>query len=145
MFSLSMALLSSWTQTRSADVVEAEQAFMEVRASHGSTPPLLTIDPDGSVRVAPDRTRSAPSELESLHALSFVPASQRLIDVEFPIWFVRMKMSDTINLGTITSFIAGDWDNLDLRLTEDDLDTLGPALLLDHELESGARLMLWTE
>lgn len=145
MFSLSMLVLSSWTETTSAGSDEAEQAFAAIRARHGTNAPVLSIDPGGGVHVASDLVRSASSELESLHVLSFVPSSMKLVDVEFPYWFVRMKLSDTINLGTITSFIAGDWGNLDLRLTEDDLDALGPALLLDHELQSGARLLLWTE
>jgi hypothetical protein len=145
MFTLSAFFLSSWTETRSVNADDAERVFDAARERYGATQPYLAIDAEGSVRITRELPTAEPSELEALHVLSFIPAREQLIDVGFPYWFVRMKMSDTVNLGTVTSLIAGDWQNLDLRLTEDDLEALGPTLLLDHKLESGARIMLWTE
>jgi hypothetical protein len=65
--------------------------------------------------------------------------------VAFPFWFVRVKMSATFNLGTLTSALARDWGHLDLRVSVQDLEKRGPGIILDHRLPDGKRLLLWSE
>jgi len=68
-----------------------------------------------------------------------------MVRVGFPYWFVRMKMTDSLNLGTLTSVLARDWEHLDLSVSERDLERRGPGLVLDQQTERGARIVLWTE
>ena len=144
MFVTSAAFLTSWTDVRDATAGEAEQAFAEVRERFGAAPAFLEIDPNGNLTAThvPDASRT--SSLQALHLLSFDPAHPKLIDVAFPYWFVRLKLSDRMNLGTMVSLMARDWESLDLRVTEQDLEALGPALLLDHHnlLASSHRFLL---
>ena len=49
-----------------------------------------------------------------------------------------------VNLGTLISVLSSDWDNLDLRVSVDDLERRGPGLVLDHQGADGARIVLWT-
>jgi hypothetical protein len=60
-------------------------------------------------------------------------------------WFVRVKMSGGLDLGTLTSLLAGDWQHLDVSVSLRDLERRGPGLVLDHARADGARIVLWTE
>jgi len=145
MLATSVTLLSSWTDVTDASASEASEAFERVRRRFGGVKPLLAIDENGRVQLTRQIDPLQSYELETLHLLSFDPAHGKLADVAFPYWFVRMKLSDTMNLGTMVSIMAQDWQGMDLRVTEEDLEALGPTLLLEQSLAGGARIMLWTE
>ena len=89
--------------------------------------------------------RPKPVALCTLHLLAWEPKGSRLLRMSFPFWFVRIKMSETFNLGTLTSALASDWEHLDLKVTEHDLQKRGPGIVLDHQRPDGARILLWTE
>jgi hypothetical protein len=57
---------------------------------------------------------------------------------------VRLKTASSFNLGTMIAAARQDWGHLDLSITYNDLRRRGPALVLDHRLENGARIVLWT-
>ena len=149
-FAVVMAMLSAFTLSTWGDLstVEAPQArriFSQALTPLGPRPPYIEVSRTGTVRVNRDQEAAEPSELASLRMLAYDPASSRLVDIAFPFWFVRLKMSRTFNLANVTSFVLGDWDNLDLTVTEDDLERRGPGLVLDHTTEDGKRIVLWTE
>jgi hypothetical protein len=86
-----------------------------------------------------------PVEIRALGLLAWDPEAGRTVRIRFPFWFVRAKMTESLNLGTLASALARDWRSLDLRVSEDDLERLGPGLVLDERNDSGARILLWTE
>jgi hypothetical protein len=145
MAGISFLTLSSWSELRRATPAEAAAAFAEARATAGGGPAYIAIDPDGTVHVRRELEREEPAELAALHLEAWDPGSGRLVHTRFPYWFVRLKLSRTLNLGTFTTFLAGDWEHLDLAVTEDDLARRGPGLVLDHETAGGARILLWNE
>jgi len=145
MFAVSTVLMSKWTTLAAATAQEAQQSFEDVRARFGATEPYVAIDADGNVRVTRELDLEQTTKLRTLHLMAYEPERAQLVDVAFPYWFVALKLSDSMNLGTMTTVLARDWDHLDLRVTEEELEALGPALVLDHALENGARIMLWTE
>lgn len=145
MFVSSMLVLSHWSEVRRATPQEAAREFAERLAQAGGGTAYLQVAEDGSVRVQRDQEGDAPASLRALHVLAWEPDGGRLVHVDFPFWFVRMKLSDSLNLGTFTTFLAGDWGNLDLSVTEEDLELRGPGLVLDQTRADGARILLWTE
>ncbi len=76
--------------------------------------------------------------------LAWTPAEEKILRWTYPRWFVRLKTSSSVNLGTMIAALKKDWDHLDLSVSYADLQRRGPALLLDHRLANGARIMLWT-
>lgn len=141
---VSTLMLASWSEVDTVDAADAAAAFARARAEAGDGTPYLSVDDDGVVRVQRDQERDERAELDALHLLAWEPESGRLVRVEFPYWFVRVKLSESLNLGTITTALAGDWSHLDLSVTEEDLERRGPALVLDEENVDGARILLWT-
>lgn len=141
----SWLVLSSWTTTRTATASEARVAFDLALAGTPDGPPYLEITPGGEVRVHRELERAEPVELHVLHLLAFEPDRERLTQVDVPFWFVRMKLSQTVGLGTLVAGLLRDWDDLDLGIDEDDLERRGPGRILDHTRPSGPRVVLWTE
>jgi len=137
-------LLASWTELGTASPEGADRAFTAAAAVAGG-PPYLEIDRHGEVHLHAELEGDAGVPLATLRVLAWSPEGGRLIRVAFPFWFVRMKMGDHLNLGTLTSALAGDWQHLDLKVSVEEMERRGPGLLLDHRLAGGARILLWTE
>lgn len=138
-------MLSTWSEVETATGVDAEQAFNEALVEAGKSEPYLEISAEGTVQVHRELEGDAPVSLESLVVLAWEPDGERLVRIEFPYWFVRMKMTDSLNLGTLISVLAKDWRNLDLSVGEEELELRGPGLLLDHTRQDGARILLFTK
>ena len=143
---LSTYTMIRWSELESANASEAESAFAEARILAGGEIPYLTISPKThQVTVHRELEGPEPVSLKALHLLAWDPDHEQLLRIEFPYWWVRLKMSRALNLGTLTSVLARDWQNLDLRVAEEDLQRRGPGLILDVVSPEGARLLLWTE
>lgn len=137
-------LLGRWSELRPAGADEAERAFAAARVAAGDGPPYLEITQTGGVQVHREREHADPAALESLDLLAWDPDRGKLLRISFPFWFVRLKMSDTVNLGTLTTALARDWRKLDLKVSVEELRRAGPGIVLDHRLAGGGRVLLWT-
>ncbi len=145
MLGLSALLFSRWSELRSVTPRDADSAFAGAMTEMENRSPYLEISEAGTVHVHRELERAAPADLRTLHVLAWEPRTARLLRLDFPFWFVRLKMNQTLNLGTLASVLTRDWGNLDLQVTEDDLARRGPGLVLAHTLSNGARILLWTE
>ncbi|MEM1450532.1 MAG: hypothetical protein AAGI22_15545 [Planctomycetota bacterium] len=139
-----LLMLRGWSDVRTADGEAATDAIESALQEAGPGPAYVTIDGSGTVHVRRDLEGPEPVDLETLSVFAWRPAEERLVRVDVPFWFVRLKMNDAFNLGTLTALLVGDWTNLDLDVTEDDLMRRGPGLVLDQAWADGARLVLWT-
>lgn len=147
---VSAVLLSRWSTLRPAAQAEAERIFDSVRehAAHwgdAADRSYLSIDATGRIHVDRRLEHERPVDLGSLHLLAWDEDSQRLLDAQFPWWFVRLKMNDRINLGTFTTALSGDWEHLDLKISIEELRRRGPGIVLDHTRADSSRVLLWSE
>lgn len=137
-------MFSEWSAVRDALPPEAEQEFSTAVLESGGGQPYIEITPGGTV-VHRDLEGRGPGGFSKLVVLGWSASGQKLVRVEYPRWFVQLKISWGPNLGTMISALRGDLDQLDLSVKYGDLARLGPALLLDHRTANGSRIMLWTE
>jgi hypothetical protein len=148
MLVLSWLLLSSWTTLETASAESASEAFDGARRAAGAgaaTVAYLEITAAGDVVVHREQELAEPADLDTLHLVAWQPSAQRLVRVDFPFWFVALKLSGPVGLGTMIAGLVQDWENLDLGIDEDDLERRGPALVLDHDRGERGRVLLWTE
>lgn len=145
MAGVSLYLLSSWSRIERSDARAAARAFQEALDRLGDNAPYIEIAGDGTVKVHRELEAERPAAIRTLHLLAWDPASSRLLRVAFPFWFVRLKMSAKMNLGTLTTALAGDWGHMDLSVAEEELRRRGPGLVLDESRGDGGRLLLWTD
>lgn len=138
-------MFSRWTEVGTVTPAAAGREFAIALRQAGGGIPYVEIAPDGEVIVHRDQESIEPTPLDTLHLVAWDSSTGGLVRIDFPFWFVRLKMTDTINLGTITTVLAEDWDNLDLKVSVEDLERRGPAVVMDHTLVDGSRILLWTE
>ena len=76
---------------------------------------------------------------DQLRILAFDPSDGRMVQVSVPFWLLRMKSHNaTIDLN------GSRMDLEDLRLTIQDLERQGPALIVDHQAPDGDRVLVWS-
>ncbi len=139
-----VTMFSRWSEVRTLSSAEADREFTTVLARSGGGIPYVEITPGGEVIVHREQEKGEATPLGTLHLLAWEPAGGRLVRIGFPFWFVRLKMTDTINLGTLTTVLTEDWKNLNLKISVEDLERRGPAVIIDHTLDEGGRILLWT-
>lgn len=140
---IGFTLMSRWSDVKDALPPEAQAAFDAALVESGGGPPYIEITATGTV-VHRDLEGRGPEGFDTLVVLGWSATRQKIVRVEYPRWFVQMKISWGPNLGTMIAAARGDWGQIDLSVQYADLVRLGPGLILDHSMESGSRVMLWT-
>ncbi len=133
-----------WSDSSTVPTSAAASAFAAAVAAAGGGPPYIEIAADGSVLIHRDQEGDEPADFDTLTLLVWSPSREKILRIDYPRWFVRLKTSTSLNLGTLIAAARQDWGHLDFSVSYDDLRRRGPALLLDHRLETGARIVIWT-
>lgn len=141
---LAYRYLLDWTEVTAPLPPEADVAFAVAREQAGGGTPYIEIDATGPT-VHHDQEAMEARGFAELRLLAWSPDEQRLVRMSFPRWFVWLKTSSRMNLGTMIAATERDWAHLDLDVGYEDISLRGPGLLLDHRRADGSRLMLWTE
>ena len=128
-------------EARNASPAAAATEFDAIRARFQGQKALIELDEDGSfLRSYTDRPPPVnPRRPEALHVLAFDPDDGGLVKVSVPFWLLRLKMKGTVDF-------SGERMNLeDLKLTVEDLERFGPALVLDQRNAGGDRVLVWSQ
>lgn len=126
---------------RSATPASAAQEFDAARARFSNQQPVLSIRDDevmfeGEMPERPSREPRAP---DVLRVLVWDADEEKLVRVNVPFWLLRFSRRSSFSVS------SDGFDLNRLKLTVNDLERLGPALLLDHRERGGTRVLLWTE
>ena len=128
--------------TAHSDRTDAARRFDEARAPFKNQAPLLDLDTLGqphAVRPLRDLPTSNVKP-ENLWILAWNPRDERVARVSLPFWILRLgKRKLDISTGDRTF----DFGSLDLDIEE--LERIGPALVLDHTRPTGERVLVWTQ
>ena len=129
-------------KTTRATAATAAQEFDAVRARFEGQRPLIELDAAGNL-MRSNTDREAPQGAprpETLHVMAFDPDDGGLVKMTIPFWLLRMKMNNAVvNFGDSNMTLE------DLKLTVQDLDRLGPSLVLDQVNEGGDRVLVWSQ
>ena len=140
---MSWTMLGSWTEMLAVVPAEIEQTFADARVEAGAGEPYIEVLENGEVLVHREQEQVKPVGFGALVFLAWAPGDEKVLRVQYPRWFVRVKTSSFVNLGTMIAALRKDWRQLDLSVSYADLMKRGPGLLLDHQAQSGARILLW--
>lgn len=133
--------VSQHIETKRATPAAASEEFDAVKASFTTQKPIIELDRDGAfLKAHTDRPVTAHETTpHQLHILAFDPSDGRIVRFSLPFWLLKMKAGNaTIDLN------GNRMDLEDLRLTVDDLERLGPALIVDHKAADGERVLVWS-
>jgi hypothetical protein len=135
--------LSHHVDARRSTSAEALRSIEAQRALFKDQPPLFQVD--DSERTVP--TRPLPSLPTSnvkpghLWILAWDPDEGRLVKVSLPFWLLRMgRRKIDVFSGDERGF---DLDRLGLDMNE--LERIGPALVIDIRSKGGERVLVWTQ
>ena len=122
----------------------AEQQFAEARARFGGRKPLIEMRRGDAPIVHRELLQGAQAsaKLESLRVLAYDAGERKIVRVSIPFWLIRLAPGKNFSFLNDNGF---DFDSDRVRLTSDDLDRLGPSLILDEQDRRGAYVLVWTE
>lgn len=134
--------VASHIETKAATMSDAFQEFDRAKAALGGQKPLFEVDE----RERPHLTRqlatmpTSATKPEHLWVLAWDPDREgRLIKVNLPFWLLRLG-NRKIQVGQDAGF------NLErLNLDVNELERIGPQLLVDIRSPAGERVLVWTK
>ena len=140
---LGIWFFKSAIDTEASNEAAAARAFEEVRGRFGAEGPVLEIREKELVllRHAPD---AAPGrQVQTIRVLAWDPDEGNLTRVALPMWLLRMS-DDPIRLSA-DSRIPGISIGTGLSIRPEDIERYGPTLVIDHQEESGERVLVWSD
>jgi hypothetical protein len=128
--------------TKSVSRAGATVEFEQAKAQFTNQKPLIELDDRGRfLRSNPDRPPRTDSRTPvNLNVLAFDPNDERIVKVTIPFWLLKFKSH-----GTTVDFNGGRLDLEDLKLTVDDLERMGPTLIVDLQTHTGERVLVWSQ
>jgi hypothetical protein len=129
-------------RTEDSTPLQATRAFEGVAVTFGEVRPLFEMDNADQPRLTrpiaqlPTGARSS----RDLLLLAWEPEKQRLVRVTLPFWMLR--------LGRHNLRIARDRQSFDLgrlNIDVDELERIGPTLVIDFRNQDGVRVLVWTQ
>jgi hypothetical protein len=142
---VSIYFFSRHIDTKAASPASASRDFEQVTNRFAGQKPLIEVDEHGRYlrsntdRPTPEHTKP-PDQLE---VMAFDPDDARIVHISIPFWLLRMK-SRGMN-GATVDFNGNRMNLEDLKLTVEDLERFGPALVVDHKSPTGERVMVWSQ
>lgn len=132
-------------QVGEATPARAQSLFERSREPFKDMKPLIELDSDGEVlrsrfEEARAKAHASSASLDALHVLAWDADDEKVVQVAVPFWLLRLKRGPI----EVFSETAG-LRRADLRITVDDLEALGPSLIIDHRGRHGERVLVWTQ
>ena len=130
---------------REASPARAQSLFEQSRERFKNVRPLIELDTDGDIvrsriEEARGKARGWSGSLDALHVLAWDANNEKVVQVSVPFWLLRMKRGP-IDVFSNTAGLR----RADLHITVDELEALGPQLLIDHRGRHGDRVLVWTQ
>jgi hypothetical protein len=127
--------------SRESAVVE----FDQVKARFTGQKPLIELDERGHfVKTNSDRpARPDTPKPKQIYVLAYDPdegREGRIVKVTIPFWLLRLKGGHSV-----IDLDGGRMDLEDLKLTVEDLERFGPTLIVDHAMQNGERVLVWSQ
>ena len=128
------------TTVEHADRPDALQRFSDVRATFRPALPMLQVDASGQLIRHEHQPAAKGPRPTQLDVLAYRAREQRLVRVDIPFWFFKLK-----GVAVQIALRGTGLDMERLEVTPADLEQHGPGVVLDETRANGDRLLVWTE
>lgn len=135
-------VFSQHIETRTITPAGASRDFEQVSGRFTGRKPLIELDEHGRYLRSNTDRQAAPNVKapEALHVMAFDPDDGRIVRVDIPFWLLRLKLR-----GSSIDFNGKRMELEDFKLSVEDLERYGPALVVDHRASSGQRVLVWSQ
>jgi hypothetical protein len=123
---------------------DAQAEFTQQRARFEGRQPLIEIKHGDEPVIHRELVKNTAErqKLEALRVLAYDQHERKLIRVSIPFWLLRMAPSKNLSFLDDNGI---DVDSERVRLTLDDLERMGPGLIIDSKDRRGSLVLVWTE
>jgi len=134
--------VSQHVSTGRTTTTDALQAFETERAHFKDQRPLLEVDNLQKPRIARPLADYPTSAIrpEDLCVLAWNPEDERVVRVSLPFWLLKLGHRKVDVMDGSNGF---DLDRLNLDINE--LERIGPVLVVDMQGPTGQRVLVWTK
>ncbi len=122
---------------RDVSATQATETFAAAAQRFADPRPAFELGDDRRPQPAAGAARRNPGSITDLRVLAWGAREQTLADVTLPLWLLRLK-SGPIVFG---SYVSG-LDDRGVQLTAEDIERLGPGVLIDFATPSGDRVLI---
>ena len=117
----------------------SQERFQRVRERFEDPSPRLRVGQEGQLSWRPAPAQPVES-VETLHVMVYRGPLDGLVQVDVPVWFLRLKEPALRYLLRRTGVDPARWD-----LSSEQLERQGPAVIVDERRSNGDHLLIWTE
>jgi hypothetical protein len=129
--------------TRQTSPASAARQFEAIKDRFKDQKPLIELDERGELlRTNPDRSAKADTHdvPSNLKVMVFDPGESRVVELAVPFWLLRLKMG-----GGSVNINGRRMELEDLKLTVEELERMGPTLIVDYASKDGERVLVWSQ
>ena len=117
----------------------AESRLDEIRDRFADRPPLIEVR-DGDVRRNDPPAGATPADLSTVHLLAWDADEEKIVRVDLPFWLVRLR-----GLPLDTDGARIEFGDREVPIDAEDIERYGTGIIVDAELTSGERAVIWVE
>jgi hypothetical protein len=134
--------VSKHIATQKATSVSAVRTFDEARAKFKTAQPLIEIDPLDRPRElrSPKTLPTSAEKPKDLYVLAWDPDDGHIARISLPFWVLRFGRH---KIDLLKGPNGLDFERLNVDVEE--LERIGPVLVLDYRPPSGERVLIWTQ
>ena len=134
--------ISSHVQAETSTPSSAIESFDAVTASFSGRRPLYELDQQERPRLVVELSKLPASSTKpsALMVQAWDPDEQRMVRLALPFWLLRFGPGEVRAGRRENGF---DFNEIDFDI--DELERIGPALVLDYRNQDGVRVLLWTK
>lgn len=129
-------------KTQPATATSAVKSFEQERAKFGAETPLLSADDVDNPRMIQKKIDSLPAAAtpaSNMEIFVWSPNSERTVRISLPFWILKLGRKK-IDIAGADSF---DFQRMQIDVNQ--LERIGPKLLVDVERPGGERVLVWTK
>jgi hypothetical protein len=136
-----MVFVTRHISTTAATAADAQRAFEVAKTQFKDQRPLIELDNLEQPRITRRLSDQPTAAVKPAYMWILVwdDRDERLVKVSLPFWLLRLGRR-RIDLGATRGF---DLERLNLDMNE--LERVGPTLILEHRLPRGERVLIWTQ
>ena len=137
---LGLFFVRSHVNLKTVTAVEAFREFDIARAPFKDAKPIFEIDAREHPKQIKKLTElpTSTKRAENMHILIFDDDDGKLVNLSLPFWVLKMGKQKI-------DFSHNEFDLERLQLDVKELERVGPVLLLDYQVRSGQRVLIWTQ
>ena len=138
-----LVLLKSWTTTQESGPQEAGLEIERLLEEMEDSRPYLVMSKGGEMVANRQLESDDAAPVQALCFMVWNPKREGWVQINYPYWFVRMKMRSELSVTLLHAIVKEDWSHLLVDIQIADFERRGPGLILHEKRPNGREILVW--